>query len=41
MHYRGLIARDGLVPADQDWTKLYADGEVNWVAQKARRRAAG
>jgi phthalate 4,5-dioxygenase len=41
MRYRGLIARDGLVPANQDWTKLYGEGEVNWQTPKPRRRAAG
>ena len=41
MRYRGLIARDGLVPASQDWTKLYRDDEVNWQTSKSPRRAAG
>ena len=41
MQYRGHVSRDGVVPVDQDWTKLYDDGEVNWLAQKPRRRAAG
>jgi len=41
MHYRGLVARDGLVSTSQDWTKLYGEGEVNWQAPKSRRRAAG
>jgi phthalate 4,5-dioxygenase oxygenase subunit len=41
MHYRGHVSRDGIVPIDQDWTRLYGDGEVNWLAQKPRRRAAG
>ena len=32
--YKGLIARDGLVPLEQDWTKLYGEDEVNWVAKR-------
>ncbi len=28
--YKGLIARDGLVPIEQDWTTLYGQDEVNW-----------
>jgi phthalate 4,5-dioxygenase len=39
MTYKGLIARDGLVPIDQDWTKLYADEEVNWVSRQQREAA--
>ena len=41
MSYHGLLARDGLVPADQDWTRLYRDDEVTWLAQPARRAKAG
>jgi hypothetical protein len=40
MHYKGLFARDGLVPIEQDWTKLYGEDEVNW-APAPRHRAAG
>jgi phthalate 4,5-dioxygenase oxygenase subunit len=31
--YRGLIARDGLLPSADDWTGLYKQGEVNWKAE--------
>ncbi|MFM9972596.1 MAG: Rieske 2Fe-2S domain-containing protein [Burkholderiales bacterium] len=30
IRYEGFIARDGLLPKDQDWTELYKDGEINW-----------
>ena len=38
MSYRGLLARDGLVPIDQDWTRLYRDDEVDWLAQPGAAR---
>ena len=28
--YKGLLARDGLLPIAKDWTELYKPGEVNW-----------
>jgi hypothetical protein len=28
--YKGLLARDGLLPMAQDWTELYKPGEVDW-----------
>lgn len=37
--YKGLIARDGLVPIDDDWTSLYIDDEVNWLESTAVSRA--
>ena len=30
--YKGLLARDGLLPSTQDWTALYKPGEVEWKA---------
>ncbi len=30
--YKGLLARDGLLPIERDWTELYQPGEVNWRA---------
>jgi phthalate 4,5-dioxygenase oxygenase subunit len=41
MNYRGLVARDGLVPIEQDWTTLYGDVDVNWSAEPRRRARAG
>jgi hypothetical protein len=38
LRYDGLLARDGLVPIDKDWTTLYDDIPVNW--QEAPRRSA-
>lgn len=28
--YKGLLARDGLLPLVKDWTELYRPGEVRW-----------
>ncbi len=28
--YKGLLARDGLLPLVKDWTELYQPGEVRW-----------
>jgi phthalate 4,5-dioxygenase oxygenase subunit len=36
--YKGLLARDGLLPMAQDWTELYKPGEVDW---KSTGDAAG
>jgi phthalate 4,5-dioxygenase oxygenase subunit len=30
--YKGLLARDGLLPITNDWTELYKPGEVRWTA---------
>lgn len=30
--YGGLKARDGLLPAAQDWSEIYSSGEINWKA---------
>ena len=30
--YQGLLARDALMPTAQDWTDIYAPGEVAWKA---------
>jgi phthalate 4,5-dioxygenase oxygenase subunit len=30
MHYSGLQGREGLLPIDQDWTRLYGQDEINW-----------
>ena len=34
MHYEGLLARDGLIPIEQDWTTLFSPGEVNWLIDR-------
>lgn len=34
MRYEGLLARDGLLPIEQDWTTLFRQGEVNWLTGK-------
>jgi hypothetical protein len=33
MRYDGFIARDGLIRRDEDWTTLYRDDPVHWVAR--------
>jgi hypothetical protein len=30
--YGALKARDGLLPAAQDWSDIYPSGEINWKA---------
>ena len=30
LDYRSLVARDGLFPAEEDWTGLFKEQEVNW-----------
>jgi len=32
INYRGLRARDGLMPVTENWTALYKAGEVNWLS---------
>jgi phthalate 4,5-dioxygenase oxygenase subunit len=40
MTYKGHAARDGLVAVEEDWTRLYAEGEVNWLAGPKVRETA-
>jgi phthalate 4,5-dioxygenase oxygenase subunit len=40
LRYDGLLARDGLVPIEKDWTSLYDDVPVNWQ-EAPRQRATG
>ena len=40
MTYKGLLARDGVVPIDADWTQLYAGDEVNWLNAAGNGREA-
>ena len=40
MTYKGLLARDGVVPIDADWTQLYAGDEVNWLNAASNGREA-
>jgi hypothetical protein len=30
MRYQGLQGREGLLPVEQDWTRIYKEGEINW-----------